>query len=90
MGGTYPGSSSRHIKRDIEELPDMGDVLDRLVPVSFAYRNDPNTLRYGLIYEDTKEVMPVICFDDGKGDPGIVYTDLIAPMLKEIKSLRSD
>lgn len=87
--GTYPGSSSRAIKRDIEELPEMGDILDRLVPVSFAYKSEPDKPRYGLIYEDTKKVMPVICFDDGKGDPGIVYTDLIAPMLKEIQSLRA-
>ena len=86
---TYPGSSSRAIKKDIEELPEMGDILDRLVPVSFAYKSEPDKPRYGLIYEDTKKVMPVICFDDGKGDPGIVYTDLIAPMLKEIQSLRA-
>ena len=86
--GTYPGSSSRSIKRDIKMLPDMGDMLDRLVPVSFAYKSDPEKPRYGLIYEDTKSVMPVVCFDDGKGDPGIVYTDLIAPLLKEIQSLR--
>lgn len=86
--GTYPGSSSRAIKQDIEELPEMGEMLDKLEPVSFAYKNDPDKTRYGLIYEDTKEIMPVICFDDGQGDPGIVYTDLIAPMLKEIQSLR--
>lgn len=86
---TYPGSSSRAIKKDIEELPEMGDILDRLVPVSFAYKSEPDKPRYGLIYEDTKKVMPVICFDDGKGDPGIVYTDLIAPMIKEIQSLRA-
>lgn len=86
---TYPGSSSRAIKKDIKELPEMGDILDRLVPVSFAYKSEPDKQRYGLIYEDTKNVMPVICFDDGKGDPGIVYTDLIAPMLKEIQSLRA-
>lgn len=86
---TYPGSSSRAIKQHIEELPDMGDVIDKLVPVSFEYKSDPNQPRYGLIYEDTKEVMPVICFDDGKGDPGIIYTDLIAPLLKEIQTLRA-
>lgn len=86
--GTYPGSSSRAIKQDIEELPEMGEMLDKLTPVSFAYKNDPGKTRYGLIYEDTEKVMPVICFDDGQGDPGIVYTDLIAPLLKEIQSLR--
>ena len=86
--GTYPGSSSKAIKKDIKELPEMGEIIDRLVPVSFAYKSEPDKPRYGLIYEDTKQVMPVICFDDGKGDPGIVYTDLIAPLLKEIQSLR--
>lgn len=86
--GTYPGSSSRAIKQDIEPLPEMGEILDRIEPVRFAYKRAPDTPRYGFIYEDMLELMPVVCFDDGKGDPGIVYTDMIAPMLKEIQSLR--
>lgn len=86
--GTYPGSSSRKIKQDIEPIPVMGDLIDRLEPVSFAYKNAPNTKRYGLIYEDVKNIIPVVCFDDGKGDPGIVYTDLIPVLIKEIQELR--
>lgn len=86
--GTYPGSSSRAIKQDIELLPEMGDILDKIEPVRFAYKNAPDTPRYGFIYEDMLELMPVVCFDDGMGDPGIVYTDMIAPMLREIQSLR--
>lgn len=86
--GTYPGSSSRTIKQDIEPIGDMGEVLDKLEPVIFAYKKSPDVKRYGLIYEDVKPIMPVLCFDDGKGDPGIVYSDLIPVLLAEIQSLR--
>lgn len=86
--GTYPGSSSRAIKQDIEPLDEFGEIIDKLEPVSFAYKSSPNVKRYGLIYEDVKPIMPVLCFDDGKGDPGIVYSDLIPVLLREIQSLR--
>lgn len=86
--GTYPGSSSRAIKQDIEPLGEFGEIIDKLEPVSFAYKSSPTVKRYGLIYEDVKPIMPVLCFDDGKGDPGIVYSDLIPVLLREIQSLR--
>lgn len=84
----YPGSSSRTVKQNIEALGDFGDVIDRLIPVSYEYRRKPGDKRLGLIYEDTRDVLPSICLDTGDGEPGIRYSDLIAPMLKEIQSLR--
>ncbi len=84
----YPSSSSRSVKQNIVELPDVGDMLDRLVPVSYEYKHHVGDVRYGFIYEDALEVLPEICLDTGDGDPGIRYTDLIAPMIKEIQSLR--
>ena len=90
--------SSRYVKHDVEELPEMGDLLDRLVPVSFKYnfRHVEDQVRYGLILEDAVKVLPVICnvpdYKEGSAEytseATISYSDLIAPMLKEIQSLR--
>ena len=89
MYGSLNSGSSRYIKHDIEELGDVGDVVDGLTPVSFRYNNDKhNEKRFGLIYEDTVDVLPEICHQvkDGRA---IEYVGLIPVLLKEIKNLRS-
>ena len=83
--------SSRTVKQDITELGDVGDVIDRLTPVSFAYKAIPDKTRFGLIYEDTIDVLPEICLPArSEADvPSIDYTDLIPILLKEVQSLRN-
>lgn len=84
--------SSKYVKHDIQTMRDMGDVIDGLRPVTFVYNNDKNNkIQYGLVYEEAIEVFPHICLPSKSGDVndiGIDYTRLIAPMLKEIQSLR--
>lgn len=83
--------SSRMIKHDITSLPDMGDKIDLLQPVSFIYNDHPEEgIRYGLIHEDTVEIMPDICKFDKYQNGGrtVNYTDLIPVLIKEIQSLR--
>ena len=92
--GSY---SSKYVKRDIHSLPEMGDLIDRLCPVSFKYNGKYDRTHYGLIVEDVIEILPDICTvpdaeegsDDYKNGASISYTDLIAPMLKEIQLLRA-
>lgn len=86
------GGSSRTIKHDIKDLPSMGDKLDQLKPVSFIYNYDKeNEIRYGLIHEDTVDILPDICKFDDKQDGGRVinYIDLIPVLVKEIQDLRA-
>lgn len=90
---TVPGSviqgSSRERKHDIKLIEDVSDKVDRLEPVSFIYNNDEtNHKRFGLIYEDTVDVLPEICFEDDNHENGIDYTALVPVLLKEIQSLR--
>lgn len=84
--------SSKYVKHDIQTMRDMGDVIDGLRPVTFVYNNDKNNkIQYGLVYEEAIKVFPHICLPSKSGDVndiGIDYTRLIAPMLKEIQSLR--
>jgi hypothetical protein len=82
-------SSSRNIKHDIEDMPEMGERLDQLRPVTFVYDDDPEEKRrFGLIYEDTQQVMPEICTGD-EGQKAINYVEMIPMLLKEIQSLRA-
>lgn len=79
--------SSRQVKDNIQEIDECGDKLDKLKPVSFVYKDHADREQYGLVYEDTVDVMPEICSkpDEMKG---IQYTALIPFLLKEIQNLR--
>ena len=84
--------SSREVKEHIENLPENGDAIDRLRPVKYEYKKEPGRTRFGLIHEETAEVLPEICTGIGEEDPerrGIDYVELIPLLLKEIQSLRA-
>lgn len=87
-GKSWNATSSREIKHEITNLSNMGTILDKLNPVSYIYNDDPfNQKRYGLIYEDTVKICPVICSEHGASKT-INYIDLIPVLIKEIQSLR--
>lgn len=86
-------NSSRDVKHDITDLPDMGSLIDQLRPVSFVYNQDKEEkTHYGLIHEETVGIMPVICkgteYDDAK-KKAIDYVEIVPVLLKEIQSLRA-
>ncbi len=92
-------SSTRESKTNITAIT-SADWLMSLEPVSYNRRErnedgaytdayNPNT-EFGLIADDVANVRPEICvFVDGKVS-GINYEQLIAPMLKEIQTLRAE
>lgn len=80
--------SSRSVKHDIQPMKDYGSQIDQLQTVSFVYNDDKHSkTRYGLIYEDTIDIMPEICVESGDSK-AINYVDLIPMLLKEIQNLR--
>ena len=84
--------SSREIKHNIRPMELMGEKLDELKPVTFVYNNDEEErTRYGLIHEETVDVLPEICVGDKDAkaeDKGINYVELVPILLKEIQDLR--
>lgn len=86
--GLYNGSS-REMKHDIEDMESVGDKLDKLNPVSFVYDYDEEERkRFGLVYEDTIDVLPEIC-SQKEDEKGINYIELVPALLKEIQELRA-
>ena len=82
-------SSSKEIKHNIQSMKPVGELIDRLNPVTFVYDNDADEKqRMGLIYEDTVGIMPEICTEN-EANKAISYVELIPALLKEIQSLRS-
>ena len=89
--GDLTQSSSRDVKKDIKPIEPAGERLDRLEPVSFIYKDDPDEKTHqGLIYEDTVEIMPEICTDVERDKiKGISYIELVPILLREIQELRA-
>lgn len=91
--GTIVTPSSRSVKKNIRNLGLYGDVIDKLNPVEFTYKADKrNERHFGLIYEDTIEILPEICEEQESGDGmprrTIDYVELVPILLKEIQDLR--
>ena len=78
-------SSSRRVKDDITDMSATSDVLMRLRPVTFYYKNDHNpdgrTLQYGLVAEEVAEVAPTLVARSANGEIETVYYQHLAPML---------
>lgn len=91
---TLNQQSSIDSKHDIQPVPeDVGDLIDKLLPVSYVYNGDETEhKRYGLIHEQTVDIMPEICVGDKYSDTkdkAINYMDLVAVLLREVQSLRA-
>ena len=84
----YNQRSSKAVKHNIKSLYDVGDIIEKLRPVSFIYDDDEEERkRFGLIYEEVIKVLPEVCNDTGRST-GINYIALIPVLLKEIQILR--
>lgn len=86
--GTLHSASSREKKHNIKEIEDVGEAIDKCTPVSFVYNDDEEEKEhYGLIYEDTVNLLPVVC-EDTDGLKNINYVEIVPILLKEIQNLR--
>jgi hypothetical protein len=88
--GTTP--SSRRYKEQIKDMDAESDVLLKLRPVSFYYRNDPAETRqrqYGLVAEEVAEVSPGLVAYEKDGTPYTVQYHLVnAMLLNEVQKQR--
>jgi hypothetical protein len=93
--GTSSVSSAR-FKQDVRDMGDASDVLMRLRPVTFRYRedavDDPEDAKipqYGLVAEEVAEVAPELVTADSDGRPYTVkYHELPALLLNEVQVQR--
>lgn len=76
------GSSSERFKKNIAPMGSSTEKLERLRPVTFHYKGDPDgPLQYGLIGEEVAHVYPELVVRDSAGAVINVRYDELAPML---------
>jgi hypothetical protein len=86
-------SSSRRVKRDIEDMGDTSEAILRLRPVRFRYQvyGADSPVQYGLIAEEVAEVAPELVARDKDGRVETVYYDKVnAMLLNEVQKLHRE
>ena len=80
-------TSSARFKEDVHELDEAGDLLMKLHPVRFRYREDvvgaeeSKATQYGLIAEEVAEVAPELVAPDLDGKPYSVKYHVLPALL---------
>jgi hypothetical protein len=85
--------SSAKYKKDITDMPDMTEVIEKLRPVTFHYKDEKQSaqLNYGLIAEEVEEILPEMVAYDKDGQISTLYYQFLAPiLLKEVQNLRKE
>ena len=86
-------ASSRRYKEDIKSMGDASELIYKLKPVTFKFKEQdvdpkkgpqPQNLDYGLIAEDVAEIDPKLAIRDGKGQiESVRYKAIYNMMLNE-------
>jgi hypothetical protein len=81
-------TSSRRFKQDIEPMPDQGEKIKQLRPVTFSYKDDDqHERRYGLIAEEVEPIYPeIVRYHNGEIFT-LHYQSLIPILLERILGL---
>lgn len=78
-------TSSLRFKEDVRDMGKTSEVLARLRPVVFRYREEvaqgDRSDQYGLVAEEVAKVAPELVANDAEGRPYSVRYHLLAPML---------
>jgi hypothetical protein len=85
-------TSSARFKQDVEDLGTASELLAKLRPVRFHYREEAvgkegaQQLQYGLIAEEVAEVAPELVIPDAQGEPySVRYHVLPSLLLNEMQ-----
>jgi hypothetical protein len=80
-------TSDAALKNNIENITGSWDVLDKLRPVSFDWKNNQKS-DYGFIAQELQEVLPNSVGSDGRS-LGITPSAIIAHLVAAVKDLKS-
>jgi hypothetical protein len=65
-------TSDQRLKQNIEPLTLGLDILEKLQPKKFSFKDDPETLEYGLIAQEVREVLAELGIND---ETNLVFED---------------
>ncbi len=90
--------SDRNEKQEIKECELGLDFINKLKPVSYKFnsqKDNDNRIHHGLIAQEVEEILPIenhivqTSIIDGIKKYGLVYTEIISPLIKSIQELNT-
>ncbi len=81
----FTTSSDRRLKEKIQPIIDALKKIKAMNGVTFAFKQDPKTVRMGLIAQDVEPIVPEVVSIDNKGMRGINYDGLVGLLVEGIK-----
>ena len=80
----YNSLSDKNKKDNIESLVDAINVINKIVPVSFTWKDNGHKA-YGVIAQDVEEVLPDIVSTNDEGVKSVSYTQIIPFLIQVIQ-----
>lgn len=83
-------SSDERLKQDVEsvDIEDMLEFIEKLDVVNYAFKNDPETKRIGLIAQEVEKAGGEKYVDvDDEGMYGLKTADLVYPLISAVQAL---
>jgi hypothetical protein len=86
---TFSVQSDKRLKEDIETLPNNLDMVRRLRPVSYHFKEPNKELgrQIGFIAQEVQQVFPELVTLNAQGYYGVNYSALIAPVTGAVQEL---
>lgn len=88
---TITANSDRNLKQDITVLDNRWatTALNDIQPSSYAFKTDPNRLRYGVVAQDVQAVMPELVHENAEHSLSVDYMGLVPLLLASLKDAHS-
>jgi hypothetical protein len=88
---SFNSTSSRRFKTNIKDLTNGMDMIQKLRPVTFDWKNKDVTNDIGMIAEEVNELIPTIVNKDKDGNiSGLEYGKLTAALIAAVKELSAE
>ncbi|MEM1973256.1 MAG: tail fiber domain-containing protein [Thermoplasmata archaeon] len=91
-------SSDLKFKKNIEEVSNALEIIDKLKPVSFEWKKDeypeknfPDGKRFGLIAQEVEKILPeIVNYDENNDEKSLNYVELIPWLIKAVQELKEE
>ena len=85
---SFNSTSSRKYKNNIKDLTNGLNMLNRLRPVTFDWKNNKTHNDIGMIAEEVNEIFPTIVYKNSDGEiEGLEYGKLVTVLAAALKEL---
>ena len=86
----FTSLSDRQLKENITTLANVTEIINKLIPVSFNWKDTGNK-SYGVIAQDIETILPeLVETNPDTGYKSVSYTQIIPFLITEVKELRQE